>query len=818
MKTMLVSNSTTKKIVSYVAAILLCLIVSTSNQVEAAETKGQAFPDGETTAELTGNYSATVSNDDKSTIQLFHKGNVVFEQSESLTRVSEIFSLQVENETYFIVNYRLEGSSQGLFYQVFHATDGAVEKIHESNTYTRAQMEVEGNTITIEEPTYAEGSIKTEPASIAKYSYEITSGKVQATKQQKQEAKMSLQSSGGNNYPKVHDKYTNPSYAEISRILTEEALKADIPPEIVKAIAFQESGWQQYWDHGSTPVSWYANSDGSLKCQSWDGTNLKLGFDCIGIGIMQVSDYRYMDEGAEKDAYVKKLKDNIRFNIQEGIKILENKWDYYRYSSSSSNNNPYIPKVNDGNPDYIEHWYFAIMAYNGLLDRNDPIKNPFSPYGAYQEEIFEKIEDYSLIDVTPFPTQKLVKQNSRLLNYGVAQIDMEGPLHQSSHVFKKNDRAYANVNGLNVRRQPGGTIVGKLNAGDAVTVTGTFKGSSDKRDHFVWYPIRMSNGTTGYVASTFISKSNSVAAYELSGNDRNETSAAITNYGWHREQPEAVILGRGDLPIDSLTGSVLASHLDSPILLTDTDALPAQVKTELQRLSPSTVYILGGEHGAISTKVEKEIEDKILPGSTVKRLAGTNRYETSADIASELARYKNVEEIFVTTGDDKSPDALSIAPYAGAQSSPILFTNENYLSQEVKDYINLHNVKKVTIIGGPNAVSDRVKSQLKSVTNSVTRVYGTDRYKTSVAIADKYYGNSFSQAFFARGDKTVDALSASSLAASYDAPIILTKTGSLPSVVKSKLNKLPLRPTVYYLGGPNAISNNTRNTIENVVR
>ena len=73
-------------------------------------------------------------------------------------------------------------------------------------------------------------------------------------------------------------------------MLTEEPIKADIPPEVLKAIAWEESDWQQFKD-GKPNVS-------------IDG----------GIGIMQVTDY----DPAEEES----LKTDIEYNIKKGIEIL----------------------------------------------------------------------------------------------------------------------------------------------------------------------------------------------------------------------------------------------------------------------------------------------------------------------------------------------------------------------------------------------------------------------------------------------------------------------------------------------------------------
>ena len=804
-------KNTSKKIISlFLVTLFIACMMSYSEAEASSKENHYSFTNGESTVKLTNQIEVKVNNKSKANLIITNNGEKVY-SNEELAKLSDLYIINKDNQQYLAVVYRMEGSGQALFFQILSIKSDQVDKIYQSSTYSRAQLSIENSKVQVAVPTYEQGDNKSEPSSISSLEFTINGDKVKLKQETKTPVKNAIttQSSGGST--KVNERYKNHSYQEISRILTEEAEKADIPAEVLKAIAFQESGWQQYWSKGNTPVSWY-----SSKCDNWDGTNAKLGYDCIGIGIMQVSDYRYLQEGQAKNNYVKRLKEDIRFNIEEGIKILQSKWNYSNLSNTYSNGYPYIPTVNDNDRDIIENWYFAVLAYNGLLERNNPITNPYSPM-AYQEDIFKNIRDYSLVDVTPFPTQKLFTQDSTLLNFGLENVKMNGPLHKS-HTFKSGETAYVNVNDLNLRSAPGGTILKKLNAGDKVTVTGNFKSNASNTSHFVWYPVQASNGTRGYVAGSYLNQTDDVTSYELSGDRRYETSASLANFGWHWNQPEAVVIGRGDLPIDSLTGSVLASEFSSPLLLTETDQLPTEVSHELSRLSPKKVYLLGGENGAVSKSVEQEVHD-LLPASDIKRLAGETRYKTSYAIASEVADHTSVDQIFVTTGDENSPDALSIAPYAGEKNIPILFTESNHLSQSVKNFIKENSISSATIIGGTAPVSNQVKSELEQLTSKVTRVYGTDRYKTSIAIAQKYYDQSkMDKVLFTRGDETVDALSASSLAADYHSPILLTKTESLPKVTEGYLRKADLQPELYYIGGKNAISSKTRNQIETYLK
>ena len=61
-----------------------------------------------------------------------------------------------------------------------------------------------------------------------------------------------------------------------------------------------------------------------------------------------------------------------------------------------------------------------------------------------------------------------------------------------------NEKVYSTTDGLNVRKSANGTIIGSLSKGDEVTRTGI--GNQG------WSRIKLSNGTTAYVSSSYLTK------------------------------------------------------------------------------------------------------------------------------------------------------------------------------------------------------------------------------------------------------------------------------------------------------------------------
>ncbi|WP_209121663.1 cell wall-binding repeat-containing protein [Alkalihalobacillus sp. BA299] len=305
-------------------------------------------------------------------------------------------------------------------------------------------------------------------------------------------------------------------------------------------------------------------------------------------------------------------------------------------------------------------------------------------------------------------------------------------------------------------------------------------------------------------------KAQQLNAIELSGQNRYETSVVISQHGWANGS-EAVILGRGDMAIDALTGSVLAKKHQSPLLLTQSDRLPREVEQEIDRLKPKTIYITGGT-SAVSSQIENQLKQK---GYSVVRINGDSRYDTSVEIAKQL---NNNEELILTSGSENSPDALSVAPYAGLSQIPILFTQKDKLPTSVLQYINDKKINKVTIIGGEAAISNQVLDQLKqNGVTSIERVSGPNRYETSVEIANRYRDVYHSgQVFVASGESFIDALPASPLAAMSNAPIILTGKNSIPAAVQGWLTEKDDRISqVAVLGGTGVISTAVRDGLRN---
>ncbi len=191
-------------------------------------------------------------------------------------------------------------------------------------------------------------------------------------------------------------------------------------------------------------------------------------------------------------------------------------------------------------------------------------------------------------------------------------------------------------------------------------------------------------------------------------------------------------------------------------------------------------------------------------GKSVPRVAGIDRYATAASV-SKLAFGPGVPVAFIATGASY-PDALAGAPAARVGAGPLLLTHSTSLTSATAAELTRLKPGRIVILGGTGSVASSVGEQLKSYTSGeVTRLAGPDRYATAAAISASAFAPGGSVVYVATGADFPDALAAGAAAARAQAPILLVKQNSVPSVTAAELARLaPDR--IIVMGGTGMIS------------
>ncbi len=289
------------------------------------------------------------------------------------------------------------------------------------------------------------------------------------------------------------------------------------------------------------------------------------------------------------------------------------------------------------------------------------------------------------------------------------------------------------------------------------------------------------------------------------GVDRYQTAAQVASE--HFDVADVAVLARGDDYADALSASGLAGAHEAPILLTDPDGLSAGVSAELERLGVEQVIISGGT-GAIGAAVVDELE---ALGYTVQRIGGTDRYETSAMLASEIENVtgSTPELAFVARGDS-FPDALSASPIAWANAAPVVLTRPDELVDPAADYFEHALPDATLLVGGLAALDVDVDQAVEAIVGPTPRVGGVDRYDTAARICEWATTRGIADTSFtgvAIGTDFPDALAGGPGVGARGGVMLLTRPDSVPFHTMDFITTAAVDiDTLQVLGGPGAVS------------
>jgi putative cell wall-binding protein len=187
----------------------------------------------------------------------------------------------------------------------------------------------------------------------------------------------------------------------------------------------------------------------------------------------------------------------------------------------------------------------------------------------------------------------------------------------------------------------------------------------------------------------------------------------------------------------------------------------------------------------------------------VTRIAGATRTATAVAASQDEFTTAGSAKAVVIARDDTYPDALAGGPLAAKKGGPLLLTAPTSLDPAVQAELIrvLPKGGTVYILGGTSAISTGVETAITSLGFTVSRISGTDRFGTAVAIADAM--GDPTTVFEATGLNYPDALAGVSAAIKTGGAILLTN-GTTQSPETAAYLAAHTGGTHYALGGPAA--------------
>jgi putative cell wall-binding protein len=276
----------------------------------------------------------------------------------------------------------------------------------------------------------------------------------------------------------------------------------------------------------------------------------------------------------------------------------------------------------------------------------------------------------------------------------------------------------------------------------------------------------------------------------LFGSDRYGTNVAASQDAFPDSTAgvPVVYLASGANYPDALAAGPAAVASGGDLLLTTPTALPASISTELVRLHPATVVIVGGT-GAVSAGVETAVHNLAFHPA-VTRIAGIDRYDTARKVVDYA--FPTATSAYLVSGEGFA-DAVTAGASAAATGRPVLLVNGRAASadQPTLDELTRLGTTSVTIAGGPSVVSAGIAASLGAGI-TVDRRYGSDRFQTATAIASAAFASA-PNAFLANALNFPDALSTAILAGKAHAPLYLSNQSCIPQGTLSTMLALGLK-------------------------
>ncbi|MFB2583773.1 cell wall-binding repeat-containing protein [Herbiconiux liukaitaii] len=295
----------------------------------------------------------------------------------------------------------------------------------------------------------------------------------------------------------------------------------------------------------------------------------------------------------------------------------------------------------------------------------------------------------------------------------------------------------------------------------------------------------------------------------IHGEDRYDVAANVAQQVAPGTAP-VVYVASGENYSDALSASAIAAQRNAPLVLATSTGLPNYVYNVVNGFEPANIVVVGGE-ASLKPELVRQLEN-MSNNATVTRIGGADRFAVSrALITHPQFGAMPSTSIYVASGL-KFPDALSASPAAAKIKTPVLLVNgeATVLTTDEKALLTSRGVTTTTVFGGEDTLSAGVAADLKTVTGSLTRIEGDDRFIVSANIAAANHTSPVDTIYFATGANYPDALAGGVLAGVKGAPILLVRKNCVADEVAVQVRAL--KPNhIVLLGGPASLDANLEN-------
>ncbi|TPW92667.1 hypothetical protein FJ656_35200, partial [Schumannella luteola] len=290
-----------------------------------------------------------------------------------------------------------------------------------------------------------------------------------------------------------------------------------------------------------------------------------------------------------------------------------------------------------------------------------------------------------------------------------------------------------------------------------------------------------------------------VYSSRFSGADRFQMAVGISQL--YSPGIDVVFVTNGLNFPDALSAGPLGAAYGGPILLVTPTSVPSSVATELARLQPANIVVVGGVN-SVSPAVFSQ-----LAGYTdnISRVDGADRFAASRNLVS--TGFDTSDTVYIATGHN-FPDALAAGAAAAFEHAPVVLVDGHATSVDAATAQLLAQLetKRIIVVGGPASVTPGLVASLSGLpgVGEVVRRSGSDRFEAAASLNQATFPVA-DTVMLATGLNFPDALAGGPLAGGWQAPIYLVQRDCVPMSVISEIVRLQPHE-IDVLGGPNSVS------------
>ncbi len=191
------------------------------------------------------------------------------------------------------------------------------------------------------------------------------------------------------------------------------------------------------------------------------------------------------------------------------------------------------------------------------------------------------------------------------------------------------------------------------------------------------------------------------------GADRYATAVQVSRRGVAPDGARTVYVTAGDRFGEALVATPNAVAEAAPVLLVADAEVPDSTRSELARLRPEEIVVVGGPH-----VVSPAVVDALRPyAPAIRRVGSDDRYTTAVTLSKTTGTVGGT--VVIATGA-AFPDGLAAGPLAVRAGAPVLLVQPHDIPASVHRRLRALGPRVVLVAGGEAAVDASVLRRLES--------------------------------------------------------------------------------------------------------